>query len=251
MGKGLRAVWLGITDAYGELFPVVGMNLVWLLLSTPIAAIGLVFIVIGVGTASIAEDARQAVTGVLVVLMLVLLTIGPNPAAAGIHLWANRLAKEERVEFSLFWEGLRTYWWKALRLFLISMVGFVLLSVNALFYLRSETQILQLFGIVWLYAIYFWTSMQIYQLPLLIEQEDKRLRLVLRNSFFLALSNFGTTIVVVVICTVLTVISLGLTLLIALVTGAVVALICTRALHLLLERYRAPAVGDGSAASTS
>jgi len=249
MGKGFRAIWSGITDAYGELFPVVGMNLLWLLFSTPIAAVGLLFVVIG--TASIGEEQRQAAIGVLVVLMLVLMTIGPNPAAAGIHLWANRLVKEERVEFSLFWEGLRAYWWKATRLFLISLVGFVLLLVNALFYLRSDSQILQLFGIVWLYAIYFWISMQIYQLPLLIEQEDKRLRLVLRNSFFLALSNFLTTFVVVVICTVLTVISLGLTLLIALVTGATVALICTRALHLLLERYRTSSVDDGSAASPS
>jgi uncharacterized membrane protein YesL len=251
MGKGLRAVWSGITDAYGELFPVVGMNLLWLLFSTPLAAVGLLFIVVGVGGAGLDENTNQALTGVLVVLLLVLMTIGPNPAAAGIHLWANRLVKEERVEFSLFWEGLRTYWWKSLRLFLISLVGFVLLFINALFYLRSEIQILQLFGIVWLYAIYFWASMQIYQLPLLIEQDDKRLRLVLRNSFFLALSNFLTTLVVLVICTILTVLSLGLTLLIALVTGATVALICTRALHLLLERYRTPAVGDGSAASTS
>jgi uncharacterized membrane protein YesL len=251
MGKGFRAVWSGITDAYGELFPVVGMNLVWLLISTPLAALGLVLIVIGVGAAAVDAESGQALTGVLLVLMLVLMTVGPNPAAAGIHLWANRLVKEERVEFSLFWEGLRTFWWKALRLFLISMVGFVLLFINALFYLRSESQILQLFGIVWLYAIYFWASMQIYQLPLLIEQEDKRLRLVLRNSFFLALSNFLTTFVVLVVCTVLTVLSLGLTRLIALVTGATVALICTRALHLLLERYRTPAVGDGSARSAS
>jgi uncharacterized membrane protein YesL len=197
------------------------------------------------------EEQRQGLTTLLGIFLIVLMTIGPNPAASGIHLWANRLVKEERVEFSLFWDGLRTYLWKSIRLFLISLIGFSLLFVNAFFYLRSDVAALQLFGIVWLYAIYFWTSMQIYQLPLLIEQEDKRLWLVLRNSFFLSLSNFLTTFVVVVICTILTVISLGLTLLIALVTGVTVALICTRALHMLLERYRTPAVGGGSATSTS
>jgi uncharacterized membrane protein YesL len=251
MGKGLRAVWSGIVDAYGELFPVVGMNLLWLLISTPIAAVGLLLVVVAVGTMGVADDMRQFVTLLLSVCMLVLLTIGPNPASAGIHLWANRLVKEERVEFSLFWEGLRTYAWRSTRLLLISLVGFLLLVVNAIFYLSSDVQILKLFGMVWLYAIYFWTSMQIYQLPLLIEQEDKRLRLVLRNSFFLALSNFLTTFVVLAVCTILTVISLVVALLIALVTGATIALICTRALHLLLERYRTPAVGDGSAASPS
>ena len=182
------------------------------------------------------------------IFLVVLMTLGPNPAAAGIHLWANRLVKEERVEFTLFWQGLRTYWWPATKLFVISVIGFMLLIVNALFYLRSEVGALQIFGVIWVYAIYFWMSMQIYQLPLLIEQEDKRLRLVLRNSFFLSLSNFVPTLIVVVICTFLTVLSLGLTLLIAMVTGALVVLIANRATMTLLERYRATPVGDGTAA---
>ena len=51
-----------------------------------------------------------------------LLVLGPNPASAGIHLWAHRLVIEERVEMSLFWEGLRQYWRTAALLFLIDGV---------------------------------------------------------------------------------------------------------------------------------
>jgi uncharacterized membrane protein YesL len=248
MGKGLRAVWSGLVDAYGELFPVVGMNLLWLLFSTPLLALLFFIVIVATGSVNAEDDMRQGLTTLFGIFLVVLMTLGPNPAAAGIHFWANRLVKEERVEFALFWEGLRTYWWPATKLFVISFVGIVLLFVNALFYLRSEITALQIFGVVWLYAIYFWMSMQIYQLPLLVEQEDKRLRLVLRNSFFLSLSNFLPTLVVVVICTFLTVLSLGLTLLIAMVTGALVVLIANRALMSLLERYRPSAVGDGSTA---
>ena len=248
MGKGLRAVWSGLVDAYGELFPVVGMNLLWLLFSTPIMALLFLIVIITTGAVTAEEEMRQGLTTLMGIFLVVVMTLGPNPAAAGIHLWANRLVKEERVEFSLFWEGLRTYWWPATKLFVITIVGFYLLVINALFYLRSEITALQIFGVIWLYAIYFWMSMQIYQLPLLVEQEDKRLRLVLRNSFFLSLSNFLPTLVVVVLCTFLTVLSLGLTLLIAMVTGAIVVLIANRALMSLLERYRPSAVGDGSAA---
>ena len=50
------------------------------------------------------------------------------------------------------------------------------------------------------------------------------------------------------ICTILTVVSMALTLLIAMVTGAMVVLIANRALSLLLERYRPYAVGNGSTA---
>lgn len=248
MGKGLRAVWAGLLDTYGELFPVVGMNLLWLLFSTPILALLFLVVVVTSGAAAPEEDMRQGLTTMFGILLIVVMTLGPNPAASGIHLWANRLVKEERVEFTLFWEGLRTYWWPATKLFVISIVGFMLLIVNALFYLRSEIAALQIFGVIWVYAIYFWMSMQIYQLPLLIEQDDKRLRLVLRNSFFLSLSNFLPTLIVVVICTFLTVLSLGLTLLIAMVTGGLVVLIANRATMALLERYRPSAVGDGSAA---
>jgi uncharacterized membrane protein YesL len=229
---------MGIVDAYNELFPVVGMNLLWLLFNVPLAVVGLVVVQIGTVTLGIDEDSRTAASLIFSLLLAVLLTLGPNPAAAGIYLWANRLVKEERVEFSLFWEGLRTYWRQALVLFLISAIGLLLLVVNALFYLRSESTPLRIFGIVWVYAIVVWMGMQIYQLPLLIEQDDKRIRLVLRNSLFLSMANVVPTLTLLIVCSVLTVLSLALTLLIALLTGSVIALITTRAVHLMLEPYR-------------
>lgn len=239
MGKGFRAIWLGIVDAYNELFPVVGMNLLWLLFSVPLVVVGLSAIQIGTLALGIDEESRTAASLVFSLLYAVLLVIGPNPAATGIHLWANRLVKEERVEFSLFWEGLRAYWRRATVLFLISAGGLFLLVVNALFYLRSEATPLRIFGIVWIYAIVAWLGMQIYQLPLLVEQDDKRIRLVLRNSLFLSMANVVPTLSLLVVCAVLALVSIGLTLLIALLTGSVIALVAARAVNMMLEPYRA------------
>src|SRR5206468_1792797 len=117
---------------------------------------------------------------------------------------------EERIEFLLFWQGLRTYLGRSFVLLLISLLGFVVLIANAVFYLSSSATPLKIFGIVWLYAIYFWLSMQPYMLPLLVEQEDKRVRLVLRNSFFLALANVIPTFTVLLICGALFVASVAL-----------------------------------------
>jgi uncharacterized membrane protein YesL len=243
--KALRAIWAGIVDGYNELFPIVGMNLLWLLLNIPLGFFGLVAIQVITIAMGIEEESRQSVALAFSLVYGVLLVIGPNPAASGIHLWANRLVKEERVEFALFWEGLRTYLGKSLALFLISTVGLFLLIANALFYLRSELTVLRIFGIVWLYAIVLWMSMQLYMLPLLIEQDDKRVRLVLRNAFFLAMANVVPSLILLVVLTVLVILSIGLTLLIALLTGSVVALIAARALQLLLERYRPTGSGQG------
>jgi uncharacterized membrane protein YesL len=250
VGKGFRAIWLGFLDGYNELFPVVGMNLLWLIFNVPLVFLGLVVIQGGTMALSIDEESRQAAGLMFSILYAVMLVIGPNPAAAGIHLWANRLVKEERVEFALFWEGLRTYLGRSIVLYLISGIGLFLLIANALFYLRSELTILRIFGIAWLYAILLFMSMQIYLMPLLIEQEDKRLRVVLRNGLFLAMGNILPSLVLLVICGGLVVVSLGLTLLIALLTGSVVALIAARALNLLLERYR-PSLGGETPNNTA
>jgi uncharacterized membrane protein YesL len=243
--KALRAVWAGIVDGYNELFPIVGMNLLWLLFNIPLGFLGLVVIQVITIAMGIEEDARQSVSLVFSLVYAVLLVVGPNPAASGIHLWANRLVKEERVEFALFWEGLRTYLARSLLLFTISTVGLFLLIANALFYLRSDLTALRIFGIIWLYAIVLWMSMQIYIMPLLIEQDDKRIRLILRNALFLTMANVLPSLILIVVLTVLVVLSLGLTLLIALLTGSVVALIEARALQLLLERYRAASPAEG------
>src|SRR5262245_49514762 len=100
--KALRAVWAGIVDGYNELFPIVGMNLVWLFLNIPLGFLGLVLIQLITLTMGVADDSRQSVALVFSLLYALLLVIGPNPASSGMHLWANRLVKEERVEFSLF-----------------------------------------------------------------------------------------------------------------------------------------------------
>ncbi|TAK21040.1 MAG: hypothetical protein EPO26_16275 [Chloroflexota bacterium] len=238
MGRAFRAYFSGLADTYGELFPVVGMNVLWIALSTPLLALGAVFILVGVGVGGPTNEMRDALQSTLAILLIVALALGPNPAAAGIYLWANYLVRDERVEFSLVWRGLREYWWPAAKLFGISVIGYALLIANAAFYLASDQIALKIFGIVWIYAIYFWTSMQMYQLPLLIEQDDKRVRLVLRNAFFLAFANVLDTLALTILVVVTLALSLVIAILIALVAGAMIAIVNTRATHLLLERHR-------------
>lgn len=250
MSKALRAIWTGITDAYGELFSVVGMNVLWFLLSVPIGFAESLLVLGWVGAAPVdTGDSRTLMIALLSTLLVVVLTLGPNPASAGMHFWANRLARDERLEFSLFWEGLRTFWWPALKLMAISHVGFFLLLVNALFYIRSDAAVLQAFGMVWLYATYFWLSMQLYQMPLLMEQEVRRVRLVLRNSFFLALREFLPTFILVVVLTFLVIVSMFVALLLVMLIGGLAAIISARALHSLLERYR-PTANQSATADT-
>src|SRR6185436_13095951 len=149
------------------------------------------FSLLGLGIVQVASSAQAdpdvQSTSFLIysVLLALLLVTGPNPIAAGIHLWANRLVKEERVEFSLFWQGLRTYWRPAAVLFFGGFIVFVLLAFQMAFYFTREEPLLRLVTAIWVNVALIWMAMQGYMLPLLIEQTEKRLMLVIRNAFFI------------------------------------------------------------------
>src|SRR5205814_4231751 len=71
--KALRAVWAGIVDGYNELFPIVGMNLLWLLFNIPLAFVGLVAIQIITVAMGVEDESRQSVAVVFSLLYAVLL----------------------------------------------------------------------------------------------------------------------------------------------------------------------------------
>ncbi len=236
MGKALGITWRGVVDTYNELFPMVGMNLLWLVGSVVVFVV--FFPVLLFLFSVMVPGELESIATVVSLFLLILMVVAPNPAAVGIHNYANQLVKEEHVDFSLFWEGLRRYWAKGLLLFAISVLGFVLLFANAAFYLRSDNQILRIVGIIWIYAIYVWLSMQIYMLPLLVEQQEKRIWYVVRNAALLALDSPLVTFVLLLLLLVLTGLSLVVPVLISLITAALIGVIQHRAVLTLLEKYR-------------
>jgi uncharacterized membrane protein YesL len=220
-------LWKSVVDVYDNLFPMVGMNLLWLLGSIPVVVV---------------------VTGVLILLQLpstiafsvalLFAVLAPSPASVGVHTYANHLVKEDRVEFELFWSGLRSLWSRSLALLAIGVAGAALLGVNLYFYLTNGTQILRYLAILWLYGLILWTMMLLYMNPLLVEQENKSLKLIVRNAFVLCLDNLIPSVVILVVLLALSVVSIGITLLVALLTGSFVAVVETRAVVTYLEKYR-------------
>lgn len=220
-------IWRSVVDVYDNLFPMVGMNLLWLVLSIP-----LVIVVSGI---LVLFQVEPTLAGLLALLLAML---APNPASVGIHNYAANLTKDERVDFDLFWAGLRAYWRKSLALFGIALVMLVLLGVNLYFYLTSATTWMHYLAILWFYAGVVWLIMVTNMAPLLVEQEDKGIRLILRNAFLLALDNAIPSLVILIVLIAISALSIGITLLVALLGGAFVATVQTRAVHGYLEKYR-------------
>jgi uncharacterized membrane protein YesL len=231
----LAIIWRGVVEVYDNLFPLVGMNLLWLVLSIPLVVV---------------------VTGLLLVfrlentiafpIALLFAILAPNPASVGILTYANHLLNEEVVEFGLFWSGLRELWWRSLILSLIGVLGTAILGVNIYFYLNSQVEVLHLFAILWIYGLIIWAMMLLYMGPLLVEQQNKSIRLILKNAFLLCVDNLPTTAVILIILIALSVASILITLLVALVTGSFVAMVETKAVFAFLEKYRARAAKTAS-----
>lgn len=223
-------IWRGIVDVYGELFPMVGMNLLWLVISIPIVGVLTLILVLFHVPGELAFP-----------IALLFAVMAPSPASVGIHQYANQLAKEERVEFELFWNGLKTLGLRSLGLLAISSVVTVLLGVNLAFYLNSSIQALHYLAILWFYVLILWFTMMLYMNPLLVEQQTKTYKMIIRNAFVLALDNIIPSLLLLIVLVALSVASIVVTLLIALVSGALIADVQTRAVLAYLEKYEARA----------
>jgi uncharacterized membrane protein YesL len=228
-------LWKSVREVYDNLFPLVGMNLLWLVLSVPLLVVvsGILLVFRLDNTAAITASILFA-------------TLGPNPASIGIHRYANGLVHEQIIDFSLYWSGLRQYWRRCLVLALIGVVGSGILGVNLYFYLTADSQLLHIFAILWLYAIVLWAMMLLYMGPLLVEQENKGIFLIVKNSFLLALDNLPTSFVILVVMIAICLVSIPIALLLALVTSSFVAMVETQAVFAYLEKYRMRAAKTAS-----
>ena len=225
-----RLLWKSLADVYDNLFAAIGMNVLWLLLTIPeMVLIAGGFILFGL-------PSTQAV-----VIAPFLATLFPGPGSIGIHYYMNQLFKEERVEFSMYWSALRQFWWRASLLFLLALVVDLLLFVNIRFYLENDS-VIRFLAILWFYAFLLWSVMVLYMNPLLIEQSDKGFRLIVRNAFLLCIDNPIASVIILLVLSVVSILSIGIALFIALVTGSYVAATETRAVLSFLEKIRARAV---------
>ena len=234
--------WTSIKDVYDELYRIIGMNLMWFAVSAVMFVVinGIIAVIWG---ESIVASFAIGVTGLILV-------IGPNPAAAGLHYFTRHIVKDEILHFSFFWEGLRMFWRKATYIFLISLGVAGILLVNMGFYFDRGQDNVIFTGVAvfigWVTVV--WLIMQPYMLPMLIEQEDKRILIVLRNSLLLALDNIILSIFALFAFVLFALVPMffGFPLIIATFGGGLVAMMSQRMTLQLVPKYKRPTGEDAA-----
>lgn len=155
------------------------------------------------------------------------------PATAGMYAATNSVAHGTGQRLGDFWEGARRWIWVSLRWALVNIVVAAVLWSNTLFYSSlAESAALFVRVLVGSLAL-VWLAAQLYVWPFLIEQEDKRLRIALKNALFLTLASPLYTFILLVTLALLTLLSLATILPLAVFLMSFVALLGNRA---VLER---------------
>lgn len=170
-------LWFAIRNMYDELFPLSGMGMIWFLMS----------VVPPLGVLQLAQRYLPNNPALGIVLVLISLIPAP-PATAALYYVTSFIAREKRIEFGYFWQGLKAYFWKSWAVAGVLLVIGAILVVDVFFYLRSSNTLFAIIGFLGIWALALWLVIQIYLFPLMIHQEDKRLGLILKNGSLLTLA---------------------------------------------------------------
>ena len=148
-------------------------------------------------------DSIPLITINLLWFLLTLLLVTAPPAAAGLYYATNRLAHRRSANWRTFFEGFRAHFWLGWRWVLTNLLVLAVLLGDAWFYGRmgwgwGEWVQGFLVGLAIL-----WGLLQIYTFPLLLEQQERRMLVAVRNSAVLYLRrplfSIGLALVVILL----------------------------------------------------
>jgi hypothetical protein len=114
------------------------------------------------------------------------------PAAfAGLYYTMNQLANGESLEWRTFFEGVKLYFWPAVRWTVINLLVIALLGLYTLFLVSSAT----VSGQDWMQAasgipfglLVIWLAINAFTFPFMLAQENPSYRMALRNSLIIYL----------------------------------------------------------------
>ena len=220
-------VWGRLRDYLDTATRYIMLNLAWLLLTFPFAAVFFLILRYAFGI----QESPWA-------LIFIPITLA-SPAIGGLYYATNQLAHDIDGGLSAFWEGVKKYVWPSYRWGIMNLVMAFLFNVNIWFYGNATWSFAPYIRVVFIVGAVFWATVQMYTFPFIIEQEDPLLKTALRNSFIATarfpLRSFGFVFLVGIIVFVSTFLFVPLW---ALITVSLFAYLSNKHTLIILEKLR-------------
>ncbi|MBN1954337.1 MAG: DUF624 domain-containing protein [Anaerolineae bacterium] len=190
------------------------------------------------------DELPVLVTLNVLALLLVLPLVTAPPAVVALWAVGNRVARGEAVGAREYWAALRRHFGRAwlvaalhaaVLLILVSNLGFYHPASNPL---GLPDQLLPYIQGVFVGLAFVWLLLSQYLGPLLLEQEDTRARVLLRNAAVLLIARPGFAATLLVLILLVALLSTLLTVPWLLITPAFLAVLTNNAVLRLLAPHR-------------
>ena len=217
----LRVTWQSLKDLWEEFVLLIMMNILWslaaLLAIAPLLLLGASNPILGLALSFVLFWILPIVTGALCFV-------------------TNQVVRGNAVGWGAFATGLRRYWLKSLIVTVINLVVLVLIAFNVQFYAFVLQGTWTIFAVsIWVIIGIYWLIVQIYWFPMLLELENEKVLLSLRNALALPIITPGFSLTIFLVLILLAVLCIVLTVPLPLFMAALLLLIANRATRSRIE----------------
>ena len=149
--------------------------------------------------------------GLIYVICFFLVIPGPF-ALAGIYRISQRAVRGKAVKWRIVWAGVKEFGLRALLVFFIVVVGYVLLLSNLWFYNSPEispfpADVGMWITPLWILLILLWSGVAFYVTAFLVELREPKMLSIFRNSLFLTILHPVQTLLFLIVSILVLVIS--------------------------------------------
>ena len=215
MVDALRMLRYSLRDFWDEFVPLVMMNLLW---SVAVALPFLILLLLG--------DLNLPLRLALSLVMLL-----PGFVFTGALCFVtNQVARGKTANWGMFGTGLQRYWAKSLAVGVINLLVLLLLIMNLQFYAFVLEGAWTNFALsLWLVVGLYWGLVQIFWFPMILELENEKVLLGLRNAVVMVIISPGFSILLGLILLVLTALCIVLSVPAVLVMASFLLLVANHA----------------------
>jgi len=175
-----------------------------------------------------------AYINVLWLFSSVLIVTAP-PATAALYAITREIGHRRAVGWRDFLHALKAHFWVGWRWALLNLVAAGIIFANLTFYSYLESPVGLLLIGLWLGITFVWLIVQMYCLPVLLEQTQPRVCTALRNAFVISLRHPLFTLTYALVAGFFVFISVVVPYLWAIITPALLAFMYNRAAFYIIQ----------------
>jgi hypothetical protein len=214
MGEAFRVIKYSLRDFWDEFVMLVALNILWFVaVALPVLAL--------LGLSGI----NQIWALVVSVLFLIPVAI----ASGALCFVTNQISRGRAASWGTFATGIRRYWTKSIVVAVVNLFVLVLLLTNLQFYGLMEGAWTNFAVAIWLVLGLYWLLVQVFWFPMILELENEKVVLALRNALAMVLITPGFSLTLGIVLVVLVVLCVAFTVPVILLMASLFLLIANHA----------------------